>query len=92
MLNDATFHSCHEDQLFLALRIAALEQSVDAGVRLPFLADDLFVNFDDDRSRAGFRVLADLSRSTQVLFFTHHEHLAAIATEVTKAVMSFAVA
>ncbi len=70
------------DQLFLALRIAALEQSVEAGVRLPFLADDLFVNFDDDRSRAGFRVLADLARSTQVLFFTHHEHLAAIAKEV----------
>lgn len=70
------------DQLFLALRIAALEQSVNAGVCLPFLADDLFVNFDDDRSRAGFRVLADLSRSTQVLFFTHHEHLAAIAKEV----------
>lgn len=70
------------DQLFLALRIAALEQSVEAGVRLPFLADDLFVNFDDDRSRAGFSVLADLARSTQVLFFTHHEHLAAIAKEV----------
>lgn len=70
------------DQLFLALRIAALEQSVDAGVRLPFLADDLFVNFDDDRACAGFRVLADLSRSTQVLFFTHHEHLAALAREV----------
>lgn len=70
------------DQLFLALRIAALQQSVDAGVRLPFLVDDLFVNFDDDRSRAGFRVLADLSRSTQVLFFTHHKHLAAIAKEV----------
>lgn len=70
------------DQLFLALRIAAIEQSVDASVRLPFLADDLFVNFDDDRARAGFRVLADLSRSTQVLFFTHHEHLAAIAEAV----------
>jgi uncharacterized protein YhaN len=70
------------DQLFLALRIAALEQSVQAGVRLPFLADDLFVNFDDDRARAGFHVLADLARSTQVLFFTHHEHLAGIAKEV----------
>lgn len=70
------------DQLFLALRIAALEQSVNAGVRLPFLADDLFVNFDDDRARAGFRVLSELSRSTQVLFFTHHEHLAMLAKEV----------
>ena len=70
------------DQLFLALRLAAVEQSVAAGVRMPFLADDLFVNFDDERSEAGFRVLAELARSTQVLFFTHHPHLAAIARKV----------
>lgn len=70
------------DQLFLALRLAAIEQAVAAGVRLPFLADDLFVNFDDERSEAGFRVLAELARSTQVLFFTHHPHLAAIARSV----------
>ncbi|AJR26625.1 AAA family ATPase [Sphingomonadaceae bacterium G21617-S1] len=70
------------DQLFLALRLAAVEQSVVAGVRLPFLADDLFVNFDDRRSEAGFQVLAELARSTQVLFFTHHPHLAAIARSV----------
>lgn len=70
------------DQLFLALRLAAVEQSVASGVRLPFLADDLFVNFDDERSEAGFRVLAELARSTQVLFFTHHPHLAAIARSV----------
>jgi len=73
------------DQLFLALRLAAVEQSISAGVRLPFLADDLFVNFDDERSEAGFRVLAELARSTQVLFFTHHPHLAAIAREVVGA-------
>lgn len=70
------------DQLFLALRLAAMEQSVAAGVRLPFLADDLFVNFDDERAEAGFRVLAKLAQSTQVLFFTHHPHLAAIAARV----------
>ncbi|KKC27915.1 YhaN family protein [Sphingomonas sp. SRS2] len=73
------------DQLFLALRLAAVEQSVAAGVRLPFLADDLFVNFDDQRSEAGFRVLAELARSTQVLFFTHHIHLASIARSVVGA-------
>ncbi|MDB5378854.1 MAG: hypothetical protein JWR00_3300 [Rubritepida sp.] len=70
------------DQLFLALRLAAVEQSIAVGVRLPFLADDLFVNFDDERSEAGFRVLAELAQSTQVLFFTHHPHLAAIARSV----------
>ncbi len=63
------------DQLFLALRLAAVEQSVVAGVRVPFIADDLFVNFDDDRAEAGLTVLAELAASTQVLFFTHHAHL-----------------
>ncbi|WP_447953228.1 AAA family ATPase [Sphingopyxis chilensis] len=73
------------DQLFLALRLAALEQSVAAGVGLPFLADDLFVNFDDRRAEAGFRVLAEVARTTQVLFFTHHPHLAQIAKSVVGA-------
>lgn len=73
------------DQLFLALRLAALEQSVAAGIDLPFLADDLFVNFDDERAEAGFRVLADVARSTQVLFFTHHQHLGAIAKSIVGA-------
>jgi uncharacterized protein YhaN len=70
------------DQLFLALRLAAVELAVDSGIRLPFLADDLFVNFDDDRAEAGLRVLAELATKTQVLFFTHHSHLAAIARSV----------
>lgn len=42
------------DQLFLALRIAAIGQSVAAGVRLPFLADDLFVNFDETAPAPAF--------------------------------------
>ena len=73
------------DQLFLALRLAEIEQSVAADVRLPSLADDLFVNFDEERSEAGFRVMAELAKSTQVLFFTHHPHLAAIARTVVGA-------
>ena len=69
------------DQLFLALRIAAIEDAVAQGARLPFLADDLFVNFDDARAAAGFTVLGELATKTQVLFFTHHPHLAAIARD-----------
>ncbi|MGI4981246.1 MAG: hypothetical protein ACRYHB_12735, partial [Janthinobacterium lividum] len=69
------------DQLFLALRVASIEQSVKAGSVLPVLADDLFINFDDGRAKAGFRVLGELAKSTQVLFFTHHQHLLEIARE-----------
>ena len=64
------------------MRLAALEQSVAAGISLPFLADDLFVNFDNERAEAGFRVLTEVAKSTQVLFFTHHAHLVAIAKSV----------
>ena len=67
------------DQLYLALRVAAVEDAVRSGARLPFLADDLFINFDDRRAAAGFKVLAELARTTQVLFFTHHDHLADVA-------------
>jgi uncharacterized protein YhaN len=67
------------DQLYLALRVAAVEDSLDHGTPLPFIADDLFINFDDDRAAAGFKVLGDLAKKTQVIFFTHHQHLMAVA-------------
>ena len=69
------------DQLFLALRLAALELQIEGDRALPFIADDLFVNFHDSRSRAGLAALAELSRKTQVIFLTHHEHLVQVARE-----------
>ena len=70
-----------EDQLFLALRIAAIQDYIDRALSLPFVADDLFINFDEERAAAGFEVLRHLSEKTQILFFTHHEHLVTIAQE-----------
>ena len=67
------------DQLYLALRVASIEDYLDRAEALPFVADDLFVNFDDDRAKWGFEVLGKLSKKTQVLFFTHHLHLVKIA-------------
>lgn len=67
------------DQLYLALRIASVTDYLDRAPPLPFVADDLFINFDDERAAAGFRVLGQLGTATQVLFFTHHQHLVEIA-------------
>lgn len=63
------------DQLYLALRMAALEVHLAKAKALPFIADDLFINFDDERSTAGLQALRELSKQTQVLFLSHHEHL-----------------
>jgi uncharacterized protein YhaN len=67
------------DQLYLALRVAAIEDYLDHAPPLPFMADDLFINFDNRRAAAGFHVLNELAKKTQVLFFTHHQHLLEVA-------------
>ncbi|TVQ35053.1 MAG: hypothetical protein EA356_08770 [Geminicoccaceae bacterium] len=67
------------DQLYLALRLAALDLYLDRAAPLPFIVDDLFVQFSDDRAAIGLGALAELARRTQVLFFTHHQHLVDLA-------------
>ncbi len=56
------------DQLYLALRLAALELQVEQGFAMPLIADDLFINFDDRRTAAGLRVLGELSRGCRSSF------------------------
>jgi uncharacterized protein YhaN len=63
------------DQLYLALRLAALDMHLDGRPALPFVADDLFITFDRERTAAGLRELQALSAHTQVLFLTHHDFI-----------------
>ena len=63
------------DQLWLALRIAALELRARDAEPMPFLADDLFASSDAVRTEAGIRYLAELARHTQVILFTHHDYV-----------------
>ena len=67
------------DQLYLALRLASLESWLQSHEPVPFIVDDILLNFDDQRAAAAFGALAELSRKTQVLFFTHHLHLIELA-------------
>lgn len=67
------------DQLFLALRLAGIEEHCQRGEPMPVIIDDALINFDDQRAAAALEALAELSRKTQILLFTHHEHLAALA-------------
>lgn len=72
-----------EDQLYMALRLAALELHLKQGTPLPFIADDLFINWDDDRAGAGLAALAQLAAKTQVIVLTHHTHLVEVALRAT---------
>jgi uncharacterized protein YhaN len=67
------------DQLFLALRIAAVEAHVAQATPLPFIADDLFITSDEPRTAAGLVALTELGASTQVVLFTHHRYVLDVA-------------
>lgn len=68
-------------QLFLALRLASLERYFEHNEPMPLILDDLLVQLDDISARAALEILAELSRTMQVLFFTHHDHLITMARE-----------
>lgn len=70
------------EQLFLALRIAAIERYVDSSGAVPVIFDDVFLESDDPRSERILRALSDLAARTQVIVFTHHRHLVALAQRV----------
>jgi uncharacterized protein YhaN len=69
------------DQLYLALRLATLERylAANAAEPIPFILDDILLNFDDERSEAALEVLGEMSERTQVLLFTHHHRVVELA-------------
>ena len=56
-----------------------LDQHPDNAI--PFIVDDILIQFDDERSAAALKVLAELSERTQVIMFTHHQHLVEVARD-----------
>ena len=75
----ATMSDGTRDQLFLAFRLASLENYAGATEPLPFIADDILVHFDDERSRSTLDLLAEFGKTNQVLLFTHHRSVRALA-------------
>jgi uncharacterized protein YhaN len=67
------------DALYLALRLASLHHYFSTHEPMPFIVDDILINLDDRRAAAAFTALAELATKTQVIFFTHHNHLCDLA-------------
>jgi uncharacterized protein YhaN len=67
------------DPLYLALRLAYIEDYCDKNTPCPVILDDVLMAFDDVRTAAALHALQTLARKTQVLVFTHHEHHVALA-------------
>ena len=68
------------DQLYLALRLAALQLQRKPDRMMPLVLDDVFMTADDERAAHMFRALEKFAATAQVLVFTHHHHLLGIAS------------
>jgi len=67
------------DALYLSLRLAAIDVRLDAAPPIPLLLDDVLQTFDDERAVLTLQGLAELAQRNQVVYFTHHPHLLALA-------------
>lgn len=76
------------DQLYLALRLAALEHYAQSAAPLPLIVDDILIQFDDERSRATLEALVEFSATTQVILFTHHGRVVEQARGLERAAAS----
>jgi uncharacterized protein YhaN len=63
------------EQLYLSMRLALVREYANHVDPLPVVFDDIFVNFDPDRSRTSLKALEKLCATHQVLLFTCHPHL-----------------
>jgi len=77
------------EQLYLALRFAALQESVRGRPVLPVVMDDVLVNFDDERVRAALGVVAKLTETHQVFYLTCHRRMRDLVREVLPAAEIF---
>ncbi len=69
------------DALYLSFRLASIELHLKDHKPFPLIVDDCLIQFDDARSVAALRLFSELSLRTQVIMFTHHEHLAQLAEQ-----------
>ncbi len=77
------------DQLYLSLRLAGLEIYLKDREAMPFIVDDIFIKFDDDRAVTSLQALAEVSKSTQVICFTHHQHIVELANKTLDSALLF---
>jgi len=67
------------DQLYLALRLAALDLRRASHTHMPLVLDDVLITSDDERAANVLRALARFAEGGQVMIFTHHRHLIDVA-------------
>lgn len=85
-----------QEQAYLALRLAYIQNHAVQAAPLPIIMDDILVNFDPERARRAARAFVDLCEGRhgpahQIFYFTCHPHVAEMLQETQTGSALFAV-
>jgi uncharacterized protein YhaN len=72
----APLSTATREQIYLALRLAAVDHLDREGERLPLFLDETLVNWDPARRDRGLALLASLAGERQLFVFTCHPEVA----------------
>lgn len=70
------------EQLYLALRLALAKTIEDSGEVLPLIMDEVFAHYDDQRVLSTLKMLFELSKERQIIFFTCKDREMEAALEI----------
>jgi uncharacterized protein YhaN len=71
-----------KEQVYLALRLGAIEEVISNQEGLPVIIDEVLVNFDPERARRAVEAFVQLAKHTQVIVFTCHPWIAELFESV----------
>ena len=77
------------EQLYLAMRMALVREYAHHVDPLPVVFDDVFVNFDPERTKNTIHAVRELAESHQILIFTCHPHLVQYLKDIVPDVKTF---
>ncbi len=76
------------DQIYLALRLSVTDLITGDADKMPLLLDDIFVQYDDERTAAGLRFLYEkvAAGQGQALLLTSHNRISELAGTISPAI------
>jgi len=76
-----------KEQLLICLRLGLIEEYEKLKEPLPLVLDDIFVNFDPERTKAIASIIESFAEDRQVIIFTCHPTLESYFSEKTNKIL-----
>jgi uncharacterized protein YhaN len=82
VVTDSQLSSGAQSLLYLAMRVAIMQQEATNGLSIPLLCDDPLIYMDDIRTRLALQMLKEASEGHQIIYFTCKTEIRELAEEM----------